>query len=153
MNPAAAWLDQLAPDRLPAASSWWPIAPGWWLISLLLILAIVLGLRYWLHPFRRLQRLALSELSEIRQKNQYDPRLVARDLEHLLRRYAVARYGKNQVAALHNDSWLTFMAEHGLEEADLEPARQLLIRAYGGTGPEPVVQWLTLTEKFLRYHP
>ncbi len=154
MNPAvSSWLDQLAPDRLPPASSWWPLAPGWWILGTMLILALGTGLRYVLHPIRRLQRVALTELTGIRQHHQDDPRHLARNLEHLLRRYAVARYGRDLVAPLHNESWILFLRQHGLDEADIDAARKLLVRAYGGAGSEPIEHWLSLAEKFLRFRP
>ena len=69
MNPEM-MLSQLAPLREPAAISWWPLAPGWWIV-LALSVALLLGLVLWLRK-RRLRtayrRIALATLDELRSR-------------------------------------------------------------------------------------
>ena len=59
---AAAAADPLAGLRdiaLPAAVSWWPLAPGWWLLlGLVLLFALALPLWLWWRHRRRCWRWA-----------------------------------------------------------------------------------------------
>ena len=86
-------------------------APGWWvLLSVLLISSSVLV--YWLlRPHTRLRRIALRELKAV-QQNADDDAELARDLEHLMRRYAVARFGRDMVSGLSGERWLNFVVAH-----------------------------------------
>ena len=61
MNP----LDQLQPTIAPPPVSWWPLAPGWWALLVLLI-AIIAGICVWYrrHP-QRLRRGGLRELAKL----------------------------------------------------------------------------------------
>src|SRR3569833_3879827 len=89
----ADWLSQLAPTQTPPPPGWWPLAPGWWGLALLLGL-IAAGLVYrGRRPPVRLRRTALRELKRLEGYMNDDARL-AGELEHLMRRYAVAAYGR-----------------------------------------------------------
>ena len=46
MDPATL-LEQLAPLREPAPITWWPPAPGWWLLGVLMMALLLWG-AYWL---------------------------------------------------------------------------------------------------------
>ena len=136
MNPDL--LQQLAPDRAPPPVGWWPLAPGWWALMALLLLALVLAV--WLRkrarrPAKRWQRLALRELAQLqtasRQAGRDDAHL-AREVQQLLRRYAIARHGRETVAALSGDAWLAFVVRHGGHEWAGDSGQALLRCAYGG---------------------
>ncbi|HEX5056317.1 MAG TPA: DUF4381 domain-containing protein [Gammaproteobacteria bacterium] len=99
--------------HLPDGVSWWPPAPGWWLL-LALLLGAAIALWYW----RRrgsvrwsLYRQALQELERIEngfgQKD--NERLVLENLSVLLRRVAVSRHPRTQVASLTGPRWLEFL--------------------------------------------
>ncbi|MDE2305433.1 MAG: DUF4381 family protein, partial [Gammaproteobacteria bacterium] len=100
------WLDGLAPAHAPPPPSWWPPAPGWWVLLALATAAIAAALVWWRHPRLRLRRAALAELRRIRGRDDGDAVAVARALQNLLRRYALAVYGTERVARLHGDAWL-----------------------------------------------
>jgi len=146
-------LAQLAPAHAPAAPGLWPPAPGWWLLAVLL-LAVAAALALWLRrPARRLRRIALRELRQLEQGGADDAAL-ARGLEHLLRRYAVARFGREPVARLSGEPWIDFVAARGGAVLAGEPGRDLLRAAYGGKGaasgaPDRTV-WLSGARGFLR---
>ncbi len=146
-------LAQLAPAHAPAAPALWPPAPGWWGLAVLL-LAVVVALVFWLrHPVRRLRLAALRELGQLEQGGADDAAL-ARGLEHLLRRYAVARFGREQVARLSGEPWIAFVAAHGGAALSGEPGRDLLTAAYGGRSGASRVQnrtiWLSGARSFLK---
>ena len=96
--------------HLPEAVSWWPPAPGWWL---LLTLALVVGLLMgWLYRRQRrnaLKRAAQQTLSEIAEayRQSGDAQLLARQLSVLLRRVSLSRYPREEVAGLTGHAWLS----------------------------------------------
>lgn len=102
-------LAQLRPLHLPDAVGWWPPAPGWWLLAgLLLLLGVAL---LWWRRRSALRRTALAELQRLQREQPDDARLVVA-LNLLLRRVALARFPRVQVAALSGDSWLQFLELH-----------------------------------------
>ena len=143
------WLKQLAPDHAPAAVGWWPIAPGWWGLVVLLVIAIA-GLIYWLsRPPRRLRRLALRELSHIEQSI-HDDAALARELEHLLRRYALTRFGRAEVAGLSGSNWIAFVVAHGGQAWAGDSGSKLLQAAYGGKVQADRTNWLKGARAFIQ---
>ncbi len=147
------WLTQLAPAHAPPAPGWWPPAPGWWaLAGLSLALLALLGGWYW-RPRQARQRLALRELARIRADGEADIAACARAIENVLRRYALAVFGRGEVARLSGAAWLSFAQRHGAAELADETGRSLLVAAFGGVVPEQPdarERWLAGAEGFVR---
>ncbi len=146
MNPEM-MLSQLAPLRDPMAISWWPLAPGWWIV-LALGLALLAGLVLWLRK-RRLKtayrRVALAALDELRTRGgQQD------ELNWLLKAAALRAYPHEQVAALHGAQWRQFLTSSCPKVAanafaELDSLYQL--------GPSPVSNHLfDAAEHWIRQH-
>ena len=145
VNPA--WLGQLAPDHAPPPPGWWPPAPGWWGLLALALLAALTAVWWWRRPERRLRRSALRELRRI---TALDDVRLAGELEGLLRRYAVARFGRSAVAGLVGRDWVEFVAAHGGAGLAGAPGQALLRAAYGGGGEVLRQVWLDAGRGFLR---
>ena len=110
MTPAADPLAGLRPLHTPPPVSWWPLAPGWWLLAGFALLAtglMVLNLRR-----TRMRRAALRELAELAQSGRAGHELLL-PLAALLKRYALACYPAAGVAALTGEKWLDFLDAHG----------------------------------------
>lgn len=131
-------LEQLANDRAPPPLGWWPIAPGWWALMALFLLSLVL--LTWLRKHRRQpsvkrwQRAALRELAQLQalaRQATSDDASIARGVQRLLRRYAIARYGREAVAALSGDAWVAFVIRRGGSDWSHDSGRALLRCAYG----------------------
>jgi hypothetical protein len=116
-------LSDLADIHLPGAISFWPPAPGWWLVALL---ALGLCAAFGLWCFRRWQqrqrlRVALQELSVAQQQWQQSSAaergVAALHLLHncnsVLKRVALVHYPAPTVAALHGNTWLQFLDHSG----------------------------------------
>jgi hypothetical protein len=125
------WLSQLAPAHAPTPVGWWPPAPGWWAIAVLLLLTAAAVVYRFSRPAGRLRRVALRELRAIEAAAHDDARLAA-EAEHLLRRYAVAAYGRKTVARLSGAAWLAFVVEHGGTQLAGTTGQAMLLAAYGG---------------------
>ena len=101
---------------------WWPLAPGWWLLLLAALGALLLLWR-WRNraPWLRLPLLrsgdwrweAARELGRLRRRAA-DASLKARAeaLSELLRRIAIARHGRSACAGLHGSDWLQWLSAH-----------------------------------------
>lgn len=145
------WLSQLAPAHAPPPPGWWPPAPGWWGLAVLLVLVIA-ALVFWLRrPAFRLRRAALRELKMLEAAHSDDIDL-ARELEHLLRRYALARFGRDTVAALSGERWIAFIVTHGGTAWDGDSGAKLLRAAYGGATDTDRTRWLAGARAFLKRH-
>jgi len=106
--------DQLRDIRGLDPISWWPLAPGWW-ISALMVLLTAVGLfllirhlfRYPPGSWRWEARTALRDLW--RKRNQQSQKETAARLSELLRRIAIARFGREKTARISGAEWLVWL--------------------------------------------
>lgn len=140
---SAVSLDQLRDIQLPDPIGIWPPAPGWWLLGLITIVALIWLLlslqRYWLR--NRYRRLALRELSQL-SANQTTPdpskiptQARVQQLNQLLKRTALQGFsntfpdtGKetDTLAALNGQPWLDFLYRSSRIDAFRQPLGQRL---------------------------
>lgn len=106
-------LKHLRDIHTPKAIGFWPPAPGWILLLLLLILSIA-AISAWLyirHQKQKPKRAALKELENIKatylmEKN--SPK-TATALNELLKRYCLTLYSRKKIASLYGESWQLFL--------------------------------------------
>lgn len=132
-------LAQLRDWHLPEPIQWWPPAPGWWIFAavLLTVLLWLAGVRWRRHRRRgAAARSALSELAALRAavRADGDTRAFVAALSRLLRRFALARFPREQVAGLTGDAWLAFLDATGGGDAFRHgQGRALADLVYGAT--------------------
>jgi hypothetical protein len=143
------WLAQLAPAHAPPPPGLWPLAPGWWGIAILLVIGIAV-LAYWQsRPVVRIRHAALRELNRL-EKAAIDDSDLARRLESLLRRFAVSRFGRAEVAKLTGENWIAFVAQHGGAELGGDTGAGLLRAAWGGTANVDRERWIKGARAFMK---
>ena len=116
MTPSTQPALQLRDIHLPAEPGFWPPAPGWWILAVLLLVLLawvawVAIRRYRLH---RQRQHILAMLGELEQGtgDAVTPEKIAQ-ISILLRRLALMRYPRQRVAALTGKDWLSFLDESG----------------------------------------
>lgn len=97
----------------PAPPPLWPPAPGWWLVLTLCAAALAAaGLRLWrVLRARARRRRILGELAALDGRLQ-GPELAAA-VSALLKRVALSRFPRAEVAPLTGQAWLDFLDGHG----------------------------------------
>jgi hypothetical protein len=139
--------------HLPEPVAFWPPAPGWWLLAGLLVLLLVVTLWWWRRYRRRAyRRAALSELRRIHQALQQggDSTALIAELSILLRRVAISRYGREQVAALHGTAWLEFLDRSGRTTAFSKEAHALLDAPYRRDPATHIEPLLSLAQRWVQ---
>ncbi|MGM0416201.1 MAG: DUF4381 domain-containing protein [Thermodesulfobacteriota bacterium] len=101
-------LAQLRDIHIPDSVSWWPLAPAWWGLGAVIVMALVL---VWLWRRKRrqryYQRVALRHLERLEEQYQSDPETLVRELSVLLRRVANLHYPDS--VGLAGREWLEFL--------------------------------------------
>jgi hypothetical protein len=99
--------------HLPAAISWWPLAPGWWVVIALAAAGLFVLLRRYLRTRARgaARRYALKQLKELTAEFEQHRDAVAfsRAVSALLRRTMLAYAPRQEVAGLTGDEWLAWL--------------------------------------------
>jgi hypothetical protein len=107
---------QLRDIHLPAAPPFWPPAPGWWLVAAaaLLVLAWLGRVALRRHRLRRQRQQALAALAQFERDlaSERSPGALAQ-ISIMLRRLALLRFPRRDVAALTGNNWLRFLDESG----------------------------------------
>ncbi len=116
-------------DAIP----WWPPAIGWWLAAAGLILAVLLLaalVRYLLrYPPGSWRQEAWSSLRHLRsQRRMLSPKETASRLSELLRRIAIARFGRERAARLSGEEWLQWLREHDPNDFDWPGRGRILLQ-------------------------
>ena len=115
MNPAATATLDLRDIHAAAAPDFWPPAPGWWVLAVLLIVALTMTALWLLRRYRlhRQKRQIMDEIESLSNCcNDNSEEFTAR-LSMLLRRIALRRYSRGQVASLTGTDWLRFLDDSG----------------------------------------
>lgn len=125
--PASAPGPVLRDIHLPAEPSWWPPAPGWWLLVVLMLLALA-GLAWvWRRRRRMRQRQGriLGELDSLvrRHREDGDRAALLGGLHQLLRR--VAREQDAAVVHLRGAAWRQALARVPVDAATLDSLHRL----------------------------
>ena len=125
--------------HLPEPVGWWPLAPGWWVLFAVLIVASGLLIRAWLRHRERsaARRRALRKLEECRSAYAYhgNPVVLGAELSELLRRTMLAYAPRSEVAGLTGDAWLAWL-DRDLERPRFREGagRSLLVLPYRDPG-------------------
>jgi hypothetical protein len=121
---------------VPTPVSWLPPAPGWYALGLTLLLFLLWGAVLWYRRWQRnaYRRQALAELARIENALAEDsaPHLLLPRLPELVKRTALAAYGRGEVAFLCGRPWLDFL-DHSSDKPLFsgENGRLLLTCSYG----------------------
>ncbi len=121
---AEASLDNLHDIMVPDAIGFFPLAPGWYILFLLLLtLLFHFGYQHY-KAYKREQyrRDAKEELEALNNKNREN--IIA--LLELAKRVGISAYGREVIVPLHGDEWWDFMEEHS--KASVSPELRVSIK-------------------------
>lgn len=124
-------LAELRDIHMPPPVDAWPPAPGWWILAIVGTLAAAAFIWWLWRRWRanRYRREALAELDRLRQQYERDgdPLAWLQQYETLLKRVALSRYPRAQVAPLTGEAWVRFLDRTGGQhEFSLGPGQVLI---------------------------
>ncbi len=98
--------------HLPDPISWWPLAPGWWLLIITAFITVaIIFLSRKIYRSKQLKRDIHAELDLIKQQFQQTQNRsqLAKALSILLRRASISFYPAKDIAGLTGESWLAYL--------------------------------------------
>lgn len=124
-------LADLRDVHLPEPLPLWPLAPGWWLLLALIVIAACafFGYRYWRTLAAR--RAALANLDRLSSDFGGGAELstLFSEVSKLLKRVALRRFHKEEVASLYGEDWIAFLNRSGKQAVFSEELTVALARA------------------------
>lgn len=127
----------------PLAPSWWPLAWGWYVVVGVIFLLLVIIIYK-----KRSSSLAYAkrEMKKI-QKRTTENQL--KMLSQLLKRVAMARYGREAIAPLSEDAWQEFLLASAPKVLTDEQAHQLAYAIYNPNPETPNKKLFSATQKWI----
>lgn len=137
MNPDL--LSQLRDIHSAASVPWWPPAPGWWVLAMLVLAVLVWIGKRLLKGFRNHQRrqqmLAWVDLLNISTDPRSEPQAYLATLNRIFKLIALRAFPQQSCAQLSGQDWADFLIERMTKSPSAE---SLNILATGPYDPAPV---------------
>jgi hypothetical protein len=127
--------------HLPEVVSWWPLAPGWYVVIAVLLVLFLYLLRLYLKRRSRgaARRHALRQLANLTAEFEQHGNAVAfsSEMSELLRRTMLAYAPRSEVAGLTGEAWLDWL-DRDLDQPRFrgETGRKLLELPYRRAGDD-----------------
>ena len=139
---------------VPPAVSFWPLAPGWYALALLLLTYILyLGLKLWakyrVNAYRREAREELLSLA----KNEGSEEIER--LLNLMKRVGLQHFGRERVASLSDVRWWEFVEKHSnvkIDKALRTLSQEVLYSSDVEVSKESVEKMRSLTKLWIHTH-
>lgn len=145
MNEDAASLDRLHDIVLPPPVPWWPLAPGWYVLGVVvLLLLLALAFRAWLRRRRTAYR--REALRSLRTAND------VAEIAMLLRRTALAEFPREEIAVLHGDAWADWLSARSREPMPPLLRGQLTTGAYSADATTNLEALRAWTARWIASH-
>lgn len=123
-------LAQLKDIHLPEAVGWWPPAPGWYGVMVvifgLIVLITLLAYRRYLNAQAKKQALVLLKTYIVQYEKDRNTQLMSARVSELLKRVALVYFPRHQVASIHGQEWIDFLSKTG-KKIDFEPVKTMLL--------------------------
>ena len=153
-NMTATSLDLMHDIVVPLAVSFWPLAPGWVALSLLILTYILhLGLKLRAkHHANRYRREALQELVALAKS---EGAVEIERLLYLMKRVALQHFGRERVASLSDAPWWEFIEKHSqvkIDNALRILSQEVLYSSDVEVAKEAVEQMRSLTKLWINTH-
>ena len=118
-------LARLRDVHAPLEPDWWPPAPGWWILLLVVGVLVALAIRDAIPRLERwrMRRRLLVALDAIERRHRAGAAPVVAEVSQLLRVAVLERFPNEAAAGLHGDEWIRF-----LESRDCAPGRFTALR-------------------------
>ena len=138
-------LDNLHDIIVPDGIGYFPLAPGWLIVGVLLI---TLLFHFVVQAYKRYKktlykREALTELENHRDESKDD----ALALLKLARRVAIAAYGREEIAGLSGENWWDFMEQHSKVKMSKELRDEIATLLYDNTAQIDTAQYRSIRSK------
>lgn len=140
-------LSGLRDIKLPIKPSFWPLAEGWYVILALIFVTIILGYLLWYSYRNKPLPYALRELNKIKQENSTQS---LKELSKLLKRVAMAKYGRDPIAPLSEDSWQEFILSAAPDIFNQNQAKQLAFAIYNPKPKMPDKKLFSCSQKWIK---
>lgn len=139
--------------HIPGHVDWWPIAPGWWLVLLLIIFFSLLAYKKYrqksvkAHSQMVIDQ-ALDVLTDL--ESCKDNKKIITEVSILLRRVSMSLYGRDNIAGLTGSEWLLFLDQQGKTTDFSQGAGEALLELpYRKKGQYDRVELLAITKAWL----
>lgn len=123
-------LAQLKDIHLPDPVSWWPLAPGWYGVMILIVI-VMIALTYFfykrhLNALPKKQALILLKAYSEHYEKERNAQLTSARISELLKRVALVYFPRMEVASIHGDAWIEFLNQTG-KGIDFTPVKGMLL--------------------------
>jgi hypothetical protein len=99
-------LEQLKDIHLPPGISWWPPAPGWWVLAGVVVVAALAAVGFNYVRRRTVRYRALNELNNLRRDESLGAVTAAERIAVLLKRIVLQRSTTKSIGVEHGRRWV-----------------------------------------------
>ena len=150
-------LDQLPPLMLPEAPGLWPLALGWWVLGIVIMVSFIAIYRWLLKDYRSKarKRAAIKEAGQLIEnyRSCANAQQYLLDCNKLLRRFCVQQFPTLGIAPLHGQAWLAQLDKLAGQTLFNTDSGRLLLDIYStqaaAAAPEKIIALHKVVEHWL----